>query len=292
MKLENKWAGEREGGFNRHWLIDRSGVGRVFGFIRPVRSLGIPRCRNSSNGFRPMIKPPASGSLGCSASCRMGSPEHPTEPNRSVRVLIVDDDSDFLDFVRLILQQSRLPLELAGTFLSPLAALRQLVELRPDVVLVDLKMAELDGINCARRILERRPSTAVIMVSGAPTASFSCEEIIRAGARGFLNKPFHREQLEDAIYSAAHGLSVFTRLAAGALFAGQRTTRENLVRLKKLTDRETRALDLLARFLEDKEIADQLGTSIPLAKKLLHSAFRKLGVRIRSEAIVLWRGVE
>ena len=58
---------------------------------------------------------------------------------------------------------------------------------------------------------------------------------------------------------------------------------------KKLNERETRTLDLLARILENKEVADELGVSVPVAEKILRNVFKKLGVRKRAEAILLWK---
>jgi DNA-binding NarL/FixJ family response regulator len=138
-----------------------------------------------------------------------------------------------------------------------------------------------------REILQRRPKTAVVMVSGA-VAQLYCEQALLCGACGYLSKPFLLEQLKAAICSAANGLSVLTRSVMRGFCDRTQSRRSTLIREKRLTDREVEALDFLGCFLENKTIADRMHLSIPLTQKILHSAFEKLGARTRSEAITIW----
>jgi DNA-binding NarL/FixJ family response regulator len=149
-------------------------------------------------------------------------------------------------------------------------------------------MPEMDGITCAREIMQLKPGTSIVMLTGA-VADLYCEEALHSKVRGFLNKPFGPEQLDAAIYSAVCGLCVLPNSAALAFCNEAELRRTELIEKLRLTENEVAALDGLARFLENKEIADRMGASTSAVQKYLRTAFGKLNVRTRSEAAVLWR---
>jgi DNA-binding NarL/FixJ family response regulator len=213
--------------------------------------------------------------------------KRPSTAPKPVRVMVIDDDPEYLDFVTALLREIPESVEPVGAFLCPGEALKQLDDIAPDVALVDAVMPDIDGISCAREISRRRPKTAVVVVSGA-VAQLYDQQAFQCGACGFLSKPFLVEQLKAAISSAASGLSVVTRSVMGRFCDRTQTGRLTLIRERHLTDREFQALDLLACFLENKTIADGMHLSIPLTQKILHNAFEKLGARTRSEAITIW----
>jgi DNA-binding NarL/FixJ family response regulator len=209
-----------------------------------------------------------------------------TDP-KPVRVMVIDDDPEYLDFVTALLREIPESFEPVGAFICAGDALKQLDDVAPDVALVDVVMPDIDGITCAREISRRRPKTAVAVVSGAATQLYY-QEAFQCGACGFLSKPFLLEQLKATIFSAASGLSVLSRSVMGRFCDRTKTGRLTLIRERHLTDREVQALDLLACFLENKTIADRMHLSLPLTQKILHSAFEKLGAGTRSEAITIW----
>lgn len=132
---------------------------------------------------------------------------------------------------------------------------------------------------------------AAVIVRGRETRE-TRETANPPGPCGFITKPFNAQELKNAIRAAAHGLSVFSNSAVEALCQKRKSSRADFIREKKLNPRETQALDFLARFLANKEIADQLSVSIPVAEKILRKVYRKLGARTRSGVIVIWRSVQ
>jgi DNA-binding NarL/FixJ family response regulator len=219
-------------------------------------------------------------------SPQMHSPTAASASKR-LRLIVVDDDPSYLQYVTALLGEFPEIAEVVGAFPCSTDALQRLDEVLPDVVLVDIAMPGMDGIACTKEITRRQPNTAVIMVSGLPE-QLCCEEVFLSGACGFLSKPFCLEQLKAAIVAAASGLSVLTRSLIQHFCETTTTVRSGLISQKDLSGREVHVLNLLVCFLSNKEIADRMNYSIPLTQKVLHTAFEKLGARTRSEAIAIW----
>lgn len=211
------------------------------------------------------------------------------KPLRPIRVLLIDDDSPFLETVADLLRFSPV-YQIVGAFVSARQALQNLDALSPDVALVDILMPEMNGFDCARTILQQRSQTAVVLVTGA-TASRFIQTAIQSDVWGFLSKPFTGDELRSAIQAAAHGMFLLNSAALEGLRQEKDDRRAGFVAEKKLNVREVRVLDCPARFLENKEIADELDVSIPVVQKILQHVYHKLGVRTRAEAIVVWNAV-
>jgi DNA-binding NarL/FixJ family response regulator len=137
------------------------------------------------------------------------SPACSTRSTQPIRVMIVDDDPVYLEFISELLANQE-NVKVVGAFSSGSEALGGLDPLEPDLALIDVLMGGMDGITCAKEIVRRRPKTAVIMVSGMETITY-CEEAVLSGACGFLSKPFGFDQLKAAICSGTAGLSVLPR---------------------------------------------------------------------------------
>jgi len=198
-----------------------------------------------------------------------------------IRVLIVDDHG----VVRAGLEQ------LISTFddvevVAAAAGGAEAVDIalsdRPDVVLMDLEMPEVDGVEATRRILAASPGTRVVILT-----SFSDRErILRAldaGAVGYLLKDAEPTELARGIAAAARGESPLDPRAARTIL----TVRSESGPREALSEREREVLTLLAQGLANKEIARQLGISEKTVKAHLTSVFRQLGVTDRTQA-ALW----
>jgi DNA-binding NarL/FixJ family response regulator len=207
-----------------------------------------------------------------------------------VRILVVDDQ----DIVRAgfaALLGSQPDFEVVGSASDGAAAVRLCDALRPDIVLMDVRMPVLDGIEAARRIGERPgPGPRIIMLT-----TFDLDEhvydALAAGASGFLLKDMAAERLFDAVRVVASGeallaptvtrrlIGEFVRMRPRAAAAG--------AALAALTPRETDTLRLVAEGLSNAEIAERLVVSAETVKTHVSRVLGKLGARDRAQAIVL-----
>jgi len=196
-----------------------------------------------------------------------------------IRVLIADDHPVVREGVMAMLQSSG-EFEIVGLAVDGLEALRLAEELRPDVVLIDVQMPNMDGIEATSHITQRVPATRVVIFS-----SFDQEEYIykaiQAGARAYLLKDIELPALLDVIRAAARGESVLPSNIATKL-VGHISAQRTLV---YLTRREQEVLCLLAHGLRNKEIASQLNIAERTVKSHVANIIAKLGVKCRTEAV-------
>jgi DNA-binding NarL/FixJ family response regulator len=199
-----------------------------------------------------------------------------------VRLMIVDDHA----IVRSGLEQLFATLddvEVVATAGSGRDAIAFAGELRPDVVLMDLAMPEMDGVEATTQVLTRSPESHVVAFT-----SFSDRERILealdAGAIGYLLKDAEPAEVHSAILAAARGESPLTPKVARAVVAArtERTPSPSL-----LTDREREVLVLLASGLSNKQIGHRLGISEKTVKTHLTNIFQRIGARDRTQA-ALW----
>jgi DNA-binding NarL/FixJ family response regulator len=208
----------------------------------------------------------------------------------SIRVLIADDQALVRDGFGMILD-AQPDIEVVGGAADGREALEMARALAPDVILMDIRMPEVDGIEATRRLMAEAASGPRILM----LTTFDQDEYLyaamKAGASGFLLKDVRREELVDAVRVIAGG---------DALLAPALTRRliEDFVRrpppgaapsgvLAELTDRETDVLRLIARGLSNAEIAEELVVSEATVKTHVARILSKLGVRDRIQAVVL-----
>jgi DNA-binding NarL/FixJ family response regulator len=198
-----------------------------------------------------------------------------------IRVLLADDHGVVRDGLgRLIAALD--DIELVGEAANGAEAVEQARRTEPDVVLMDLDMPVLDGIEATRQVLAERPDTAVIVLtafSDRPRISGALE----AGARGYLLKDVDAEGVAEGIRAAARGESPLDPRAARTIL----DARSEPDPLAALSDREREVLGLLVEGLPNKLIARRLEISEKTVKSHLTQIFRELGVTDRTQA-ALW----
>jgi DNA-binding NarL/FixJ family response regulator len=208
----------------------------------------------------------------------------------SLRVLIVDDQALVRAGFRMILEAEE-DIEVVGEAEDGLQAIEEGRRLAPDVVLMDVRMPELDGIEATRRLLANGANeTKVVMLT-----TFDMDEYVydalRAGASGFLLKDVPPEQLVDGIRSVGNGdallaPSITRRLIEEFVRSGPATA-ERPAALDELTARELEVLQLIARGMSNAEIAKELFVSETTVKTHVAHVLMKLGLRDRVQAVVL-----
>ena len=206
-----------------------------------------------------------------------------------VRVLLVDDQKLMREGLRILLELEP-NLEVAGEAADGQAAIESYSALQPDVVLMDIRMPGMDGVEATWRLRERWPQARVIILTTFDDDEYVFEGL-RAGALGYLLKDVSGQELAEAVRTVAAGgalvepsvarkvLAEFSRLAPPARSAGEGLP-------EPLTQREREVLQLLARGLRNREIAERLTLAEGTVKNHVTNILQKLGVRDRTQAAV------
>ncbi len=199
----------------------------------------------------------------------------------TIRVMLVDDHEMVRQGLALMLKAFQ-DFELVGEAVNGREAVRVCAEVKPDVILMDLFMPEMDGIQAIRQIKRNDPDVQILALT-----SFSEQERIaealRAGARGYLLKNTGIEQLATAIRAASQGEATLSPEATQALIsiATQPQIGQNL------TSREKDVLALMVEGLSNPQIAVRLNVERSTVKSHVSNLLQKLGVASRTEAVSL-----
>ena len=206
-----------------------------------------------------------------------------------IRVLIADDQALVRDGFGMILD-AQPDMEVVGQASDGREAVEMARALAPDVVLMDIRMPEVDGVEATRRLVADPTSPRILMLTTFDQNEY-VYEAMKAGASGFLLKDVRRDELVNAVRSVAAG---------DALLASSLTRRfiEDFVRrpppgaapagaLADLTDREAEVVRLVARGLSNAEIADRMVVSEATVKTHVARVLSKLGLRDRTQVVVM-----
>ena len=210
-----------------------------------------------------------------------------------IRILLVDDQALVRAGFRMILDAEP-EMEVVGEASDGREAVDQVRVLRPDVVLMDIRMPELDGLEAARRILSGASvdeAPKILMLTTFDLDEY-VYEALRAGASGFLLKDTPPEQLVGAIHVIAQGEallspSITRRVIAEFVKGTGPKPAAQFPRLQDLTAREVEVMRLIARGLSNAEIAKELFVSETTVKTHVARVLMKLGLRDRVQVVVL-----
>ena len=202
-----------------------------------------------------------------------------------VKVLIADDQTLFREGIKDVLTGEKW-ISVVGEAADGEEAVALAKKLKPDVVLMDIKLPKMDGITATRNIKKTDPNINILMLS-----SFEDEahvmDAVQAGANGYLSKMLPAAELVNSIRTfTTEGLMIPQQMM-GKLLQGLRKMGEtNAPTQAMLTKTEVKVLDMLGSGLSNKELAMELNCSVKTIKNHLNSAFHKLGVTSRTEAVV------
>jgi DNA-binding NarL/FixJ family response regulator len=204
----------------------------------------------------------------------------------AIRLLLVDDEQLVRRGFRAILSRED-GIEVVGEAENGGGAVEASARLNPDVVLIDVRMPGMDGLEATRRIVNGEGAPRVVVLTTFDNDEY-VYEALRAGASGFLLKDAPEDRLIAAVRVAADGGSMFapsvTRTLIEAFAGSSREARPS--QADELTEREREVLRLLARGLSNAEIASVLVVSEHTAKTHIANILGKLGLRSRTQAVV------
>ncbi|MDD3518608.1 MAG: response regulator [Chromatiales bacterium] len=203
------------------------------------------------------------------------------------RILLIDDHTLFREGLEGLLQ--RRGIDIVGAVGDGEAGIRMAQELAPDIVLLDMRMPTMDGLEVLRRLRQNHLRMPVVMLTTS-TEERDLVESLRNGAQGYLLKDMEPNELVDALDDIVQGKTVVAPDLAPVLarvVQGQTVALDEPGPFDSLTPRETEILQLLAEGQSNKVIARNLGISDGTVKLHVKAILRKLGVHSRVEAAVL-----
>lgn len=201
----------------------------------------------------------------------------------SVRVALVEDDSEVREGLKLLLSASTC-CRCVGAYGSGEDALLALPTLRPDVVLMDINLPGMSGIDCIRKLKSTVPEIQIMMLTVFEDHDRIFQSL-NAGASGYLLKQTPPASLLDGIVELHRGGSpMSTQIARHVVDAFRQPHSETAASV--LSPREKEIIALLAKGFLYKEIADQLGLSVETIRTHIHNTYEKLHVRSRTEAVM------
>ena len=205
-----------------------------------------------------------------------------------IKVSIVEDNRGTRESLQEILD--RVPtLRCVGVHPNGEEALREIPKEQPDVVLMDINLPGMNGIECVARLKEQLPKTQVLMLTTYEESDLIFDSL-RKGASGYLLKNMPPSELIQAIEQVQAGGSPMSMQIARKVVNHFQRIRTPQSDMERLTKREQEILALLAKGFLYKEIADQLTISLSTVRAHLHTVYEKLHVQSRTEAVVKFLG--
>lgn len=205
-------------------------------------------------------------------------------PSPFIRVACVEDDPLFQALLKKILVAER-GFDLLAVFNNVELAVPALLESRPDVVLLDMKLPGRTGIECLGLLESHMPATAFVMLTGddTPQQVFAA---LKAGACGYVLKSAPTEHLLEAVRAAALGGGPLSPAISRLVISAFQTKPATQPRIPGITQRENELLGLFVKGLSAKEAAYEMGISYETVRDYLKTIYHKLKVRSRTEAVL------
>ncbi len=214
----------------------------------------------------------------------------PSQGSSPIRVAIVEDNYDARELFRRSVERSP-GLSCVGTFITGEQALHELPSLLPDLVLMDIHLPGINGIECMKRLRRTMPAVKVVVVTSERDDDYLFAAL-RAGADGYVTKPCDRATLARVITETmAGGRPIASDMTGHLVQAAMNPPKRRLQTHPSLSPRENEVMALVAQGKENKEIAERLNLSVTTVNTHLQSAYGKLGVQNRVEAVRILVGL-
>jgi DNA-binding NarL/FixJ family response regulator len=272
-------------------FVAEGGFGTVSDRFAAARGISEVPAAHTEPGDPGAAEPGASSeALDSAAAPGPGAPVSGTEP---IRVLIADDHALFRRGLEMVLQDEE-GIELVGQASDGTEAVSIAAGTLPDVVLMDIRMPKTSGIEACRSMKEVAPSAKIVMLTISDEEE-DLFEAIRAGASGYLLKDIPLDEVAAAVRAVHGGQSLINPSMAGKLLTEFATLarrdeteeRAQHVQAPKLTEREMEVLRLVARGLNNRDIAKELFISENTVKNHVRNILEKLQIHSRMEAVMI-----
>jgi two-component system, NarL family, response regulator DevR len=206
-----------------------------------------------------------------------------------LRILLVDDSELVRRGIRTVLNAQTDPaMTVVGEAGNVVEAVEQALRLKPDIVLLDIRLPDGSGFSACRQILEHLPQTRIIILTSHSTDNF-IYEAVTAGVHGYLMKEIDPTGLVHAVRDVAAGRSILDPDATARVLSLLRSNQgKESADLSSLSTQERRVLALVAEGKTNKQIGEQLSLSENTVKNYLVNVFEKLQVKRRSEAAAFY----
>lgn len=209
----------------------------------------------------------------------------------TTRLVLADDHRMFRQGLRELIER-KTAFEVVGEATTGREALEQARALRPDILLLDIQMPELDGVAVARELATTDPDVKIVMLTMYRQDEHLIEAI-KAGARGYLLKDADAEELISVLERVARGESALDPALTGRVFDAFRRLNTAREQIDQLTEREREILQLVAAGHDNRTVAQRLHLSEKTVGNRLSEIFSKLGVSNRTQAalVAIQRGI-
>jgi len=211
-----------------------------------------------------------------------------------IKIVLADDQILFVESLRSVLETRAKDIKVVGIAHNGRETIEYVEKNRPDIVLMDVRMPEIDGVEATRIIHSNYPQTQVIMLTTFDDDEY-VYEALRYGAAGYLLKDISPKELITAIHVIKEGIFIIAPTVAQRIVQSLKLTKETLVQsmestntapwLKNLNRREIEILKLIAKGYDNKKIAEQLFLAEQTVKNYVSSIYSKLGAHDRMEAM-------
>ena len=205
-----------------------------------------------------------------------------------IKVAIVDDDEGIRSSLSALIKRAK-DLKLTGEFANGETALKEIPKNLPDVVLMDINLPGMSGVQCTAQLKAALPKTQILMLTAYENSDLIFESL-RSGAGGYLMKNTEPDEIVAAIEQVHAGGSPMSMPIARKVVSHFQEIKKPSAEFEQLTPRELEILSLLAKGFLYKEIADQLKISLHTVRGHVHLVYGKLHVQSRSEAIIKFLG--
>ena len=214
-----------------------------------------------------------------------------TNPSPPIHILLVDDSELVRRGIKTVLssEPSNRVLKIVGGAATAAAAVASARQLRPDIILLDIRLPDGSGLEACREIIQERPETKIIILTSFSNDTYVYDAVI-AGARGYLMKEIDPAGLVQALHDVADGRSILDPDATARVLRLLRDggMTETTSDLASLSAQERRVLALVAEGLTNKQVGEQLKLSENTVKNYLVSVFEKLQVKRRAQAAAVY----